>query len=174
MKPWLRLGAVAAGYVAAFLVASAAVAVRVANTSGPDAQAASGMYAAGDAMLFVAVFGALALVPTGAALFYLRRCRPFWTVLAALGAVVAMTSLGAAGLFALGRHATAPSLLATLGGLSMVVILIAPLFALGFLLCTVFSPYRVPRVVLLAAALAEAGVTAYGGLVWFVPLFFSI
>jgi hypothetical protein len=63
---------VTAGYVAAFLMASAAVAIRVASTSGPDAQASSGMYAFGDALLFVAVCGVAALVPTGVALFFLR------------------------------------------------------------------------------------------------------
>lgn len=68
MKPFLKSGVVAVGYIAAFLIASAAVGVRLANTSGPDAQASSGMYAFGDALLFVAVFGVAALVPTGAAL----------------------------------------------------------------------------------------------------------
>jgi len=43
MKPFLKVAVAAGGYVAAFLTASAVVAVRIANTSGPDAQAASGM-----------------------------------------------------------------------------------------------------------------------------------
>jgi len=37
MKPFLKVAVVAGGYIAAFLMASAAVAIRVANTSGPDA-----------------------------------------------------------------------------------------------------------------------------------------
>ncbi len=68
MKPFPKVGLVAAGCIVSFLLASAAVAIRVANTSGPDAQAASGMYAGGDAMLFVAVFGFAGLVPTAGAL----------------------------------------------------------------------------------------------------------
>src|SRR4029450_1080576 len=60
-----KLGLIALGYVAAFVIASAAVAVRIAATSAPDAQAASGMYSAGDAMVFVAVFSICALGPTG-------------------------------------------------------------------------------------------------------------
>jgi hypothetical protein len=83
MKPILKVAVVAVGYFAAFLVASAAVGIRLANTSGPDGQASSGMYAFGDALLFVAAFGVVALVPTGAALFFLRPYRHFWQVLSA-------------------------------------------------------------------------------------------
>jgi hypothetical protein len=51
-------------------------------------------------------------------------------------------------------------------------ILVAPLLALTFLVCTIFSPCRSPRVALLAATVMEGVVSAYGGAVWFVPLFF--
>ncbi len=171
-KPFLKVGVVAAGYIAAFLVASAAVAIRFANTSGPDAQAASGMYAFGDVVLFVAVFGVAALVPTGAALFFLRPYRPFWTVISAFGLSIAVTGLAAVAAFAIGRHA-APSPLATWAAFSVLRILVAPLLALTFLVCAVFSPYRFPRLALLAGTVMEAAVSAYGGLIWFVPLFFS-
>jgi hypothetical protein len=163
---------VAAGYIAAFLIASAVVAVRIASTSGPDAQASSGMYAFGDAVLFAAVFGACALGPTGVALFFLRPYRRFWTVLSALGVAVAITGVTAVILFAAGRQATA-SPLATLAAFSVLRILVAPLLALTLLACTIFSPYRFPRVALLAAAVTEGAVSAYGGAIWFVPLFFG-
>ena len=169
MKPFLKVAVVAGGYVAAFLIASAVVAIRIANTTDPDAQAASGMYAAGDALLFAAVFGVCALVPTGAALFFLRPYRRFWTALSALGLAVAVTGVTAAILFAVGRHATA-SPLATLAAFSVLRILVAPLLALTFLVCTIFSPYRSPRVALLAATVMEGVASAYGGAVWFVPL----
>ena len=171
MNPFLKVAVVAGGYIAAFLMASAAVAVRVANTSGPDAQASSGMYAAGDALLFVAVFGVSALVPTGAALFFLRPYRHLWTGLSALGLAVAVTGVTAAILFAVGRHA-APSPLATWAGLSVLRILVAPLLALTFVVCTILSPRRSPRFAFLAATVMETAVSAYGGSVWFVPLFF--
>ena len=158
--------------MAAFLLASAVVAIRVASTSGPDAQAESGMYAAGDAMLFVAVFGVAALVPTGAALFFLRSYRRFWTVLSAIGLGIGITGLAAVVLFALGRHVPPPSPLATWAGLSVLRILVAPLHALTWLVCTVFAPYRVPRLAFLAAATMEVAVSAYGGFTWFVPLLF--
>ena len=72
MKPFLKIAVVAGGYIAAFLMALAAVAIQMASTSGPAAQASSGMSAFGDAILFVAVFGLCSLVPTVAALFFLR------------------------------------------------------------------------------------------------------
>src|SRR5690349_25002744 len=94
----LRVGSIAAGYLGAFLAASLAVAIRVANTSGSDAQASSGMYAFGDSYLFIAVFGLLALVPTGAALYFLRPYRALWTVLSTLALCVAITGVAAAAL----------------------------------------------------------------------------
>ena len=162
MKGSLKVGVVALGYIAAFVVASAAVGIRIANTSGPDAQASSGMYAFGDALLFVAVFGIAALAPTGAALFFLRPYRHFWTVLSAFGLGVAATGLAAAALFAIGRHA-APSPIATWAGLAVLRILVAPLLAFTFLVCGILSPYRFPRLAFLAATAIEAAVSAYGG-----------
>jgi len=96
VKPALKVPVIAGGYVAAFLLAFAAVAIRVATTSGPDAQASSGMYAFGDALLFVAVFAVTALAPTGAALFLLRPYPRFWAVLSTLGFAVAVTGVTAA------------------------------------------------------------------------------
>ncbi len=171
MKPFLKIVVVASGYIAAFLVASATVAFRVASTSGPDAQASSGMYAFGDSVVFVAVFGVLALVPTGAALFFLRPYGPFWKALSALGLVVAVSGVAAAILFGIGRHA-ASSPLAALAGISVLRILLAPLLALTFSVCAIFSPYRSPRLALLTASVMEVLVSAYGGIVWFVPLLF--
>jgi hypothetical protein len=172
MKGLVKLAVVAGGLILAFLVASVAVAIRVASTSGPDAQASSGMYAEGDSLLFVAVFGVVALVPTGAALVFLRPYRRFWMVLSAVCLAVAVTGVIAAILFAVGRDA-APSPLAQWAALSVLRILVAPLLALTFLLCTVLAPQGSPRRALLAATVLEAGVSAYGGAVWFVPLFFQ-
>jgi hypothetical protein len=169
MKPSLKVAVVAGGYIVALLLASAAVAIRGATTSGPDAQAASGMYAFGDALLFVAVFGGCALVPTGAALFFLRPYRHFWTVLSALGLAVAVTGVTAAILFAVGRRAL-PSSLATWADFSVLRILVAPLLAFTFL-CAQSSPHRS-----LGSRFSRqprwAAVSAYGGL-WLVPLFFQ-
>ena len=74
-----KLGVVFSGWAAAFAVAWIAVAIRKAATQGPAAQASSGMYAAGDAMLGVMVFGVLALIPLALALYWLRPVAQFWS-----------------------------------------------------------------------------------------------
>jgi hypothetical protein len=71
MKPLFKVAIVAGGYLLAFLVGCAAVALHSALTSESGAKASDGMSAFGDLVLFVAVFGAVALVPTGVALFFL-------------------------------------------------------------------------------------------------------
>ena len=71
MKPLFKVTIIAGGYLLAFFMASAAVALHAALTSESGAQASGGMSAFGDLVLFVAVFGAVALVPTGAAFFFL-------------------------------------------------------------------------------------------------------
>ena len=165
MKPVAKVALVAGGYIAAFLIAYAAVAIRIASTSGPEAQASSGMYAFGDAFLFITVFSVSALGPTGTALFFLRPHRRFWTVLSALALAVAATGMAAAVLFGIGRQATA-SPLATWAQASVLRILVAPLLALTFLVCALLSPYRPQRLALLAATATEAAVSAYAGLTW--------
>jgi hypothetical protein len=170
MRPALRGGLVAAGYIGAFLIAAAVVAIRVATTSGPEAQASSGMYAFGDLALFVAVFGFLALVPTAAALYFLRPYRRFWVVLSTLALIGALTGVAAVLLYALGRHAAEHSPLATWTALSVLRILLAPVLAPAFLVFALLSAHRSPRVALLGAALLEVAVGAYAGFVWFLPL----
>ena len=71
MKPLLKVAIVAGGYLLAILLACAAVALHMALTSDSGAQASGGMAAFGDLVLFIAVFGAVALVPTGAAFFFI-------------------------------------------------------------------------------------------------------
>jgi hypothetical protein len=171
MKAISRIGVVAAGYVAAILLASAAVAIRVANTDGPDAQASSGMYAFGDAVVFVSVFGIAGLLPTGAALFFLRPYRRLWTVLSGMALAAAFTGLAAVALFAAGRYSVAPAAISVWVDLSVLVILPSPLLALAFGVCAAFSPYRPQRIALLGAAVLEAAVAAYAAFVWFLPLF---
>ena len=66
------MGLVIGGYLLACLIASGAVyAYQSLNQSA--AQASAGMYAFGDLILFVAIFGVLALLPTGLALYFLVR-----------------------------------------------------------------------------------------------------
>ena len=73
MSKLAKLGLVIGGYVAACLAASGAVYVNGLFTQNAAAQASAGMYAFGDLILFVGIFGVLALLPTGLALYFLLR-----------------------------------------------------------------------------------------------------
>ena len=128
------------------------------------------MYAFGDVALFVAVFGFLALLPTAAALYFLRPYRRFWVVLSTLALIGAFTGVAAVLLYALGRHPAEHSPLATWTALSVLRILLAPVLAPAFLVFALLSAHRSPRVALLGAALLEIAVGAYAGFVWFLPL----
>lgn len=54
-------------------------------------QASSGMYAFGDFLLCVGVFGLMALFPTGLALWFLRPFHRLWNALAVAALAVAVT-----------------------------------------------------------------------------------
>ena len=68
-----KLGMVIGGYVAACLITSAVVYVWQLSTQNAAAQASAGMYAGGDLLLFIGMFGVLALFPTSLALYFLIR-----------------------------------------------------------------------------------------------------
>ncbi len=73
MSRLAKMGSVVGGYVAACLIASGIVYVREIFTQDTAAQASSGMYAFGDLLLFIGMFGIAALVPTGLAVYFLLR-----------------------------------------------------------------------------------------------------
>jgi hypothetical protein len=172
-KTLLKAAGVVGGYVAAWLAASGAVAFRVARLDVSAAQASSGMHAFGDSLLFLVVFSVVALVPTGVALSLLRDHSRVWGVLSMLGLAIAVTGVTAAVLFAVGRNVP-PSTLATLAGFSVLRILVAPVLALTFLVCTLFVPRGGSRSAFVAATVMETVVSVYGGFVWFAPLFFGV
>ena len=71
---WLaKLGLVIGGYVLACLGAVGAVYINGLFIDPAVSQASSGMSAFGDLILFVGVFGVLALLPTGLGLYFLVR-----------------------------------------------------------------------------------------------------
>src|SRR5262245_32103530 len=107
MKPLVKLGVVVIGYAVALGAAFLAVAIS-GGDSGPAAAASGGMTAFGDTLLFVAVFGLLALIPTAIALHAMWAYRWVWWTFSALAIGVSATGLGAV----LARIATAPTLAA--------------------------------------------------------------
>jgi hypothetical protein len=169
MKAFVKFGTVLVGYAAAVLAAIAAVAVRIANTSGPDAQASAGMYAFGDGLLFVAAFSAVALFPTGLALYFLRPCRWFWVALSITALTMAGTAIPAACVYAVAAGLTLPreSPLMIGAALSILRMLASPPLATAFVLCGFIAPIRASRWALLVAAGIEGTVAAYAALHWF-------
>ncbi len=157
-----KTGIVLGGYVAAFLLAAAAVELRLLMTAdNPGAQASSGMYAFGDSVVFVFVFGIAGLAPTGLALYFLRPVRRFW-IAASIGALAfAATGVAASALFWTTRsQPPAQSLLSLAAGLSLERIIVAPLVAAAFLVCAGFAPAASPRRAFALAALCEGGAAA--------------
>ena len=73
MSRLAKLGLVIGGYVAACLIASAVVYVWQLYKQDASAQASAGMYAGDALLLFIGVFGVLALIPTGLAVYFLLR-----------------------------------------------------------------------------------------------------
>jgi cytochrome b subunit of formate dehydrogenase len=168
MKAFVKFCTVLAGYVAAVLVANAAVAVRVANTSGPEADASSGMYAFGDGLLFIAVFSAVALFPTGLALFFLRPFRWFWIALSITVLAIAGTGVLAASVCILASYWTLRGFpLELCAALAVLRTLAAPLLAGAFVLSGVIAPSRRSRWMLFAAAGIEGAVATSAILQWF-------
>ena len=170
--PWkaiLKTGAVLAGYAAAFAVASAAVYVRQLHTQGPDAQASDDMYAFGDDILFVQVFGGLGLFPTGLALYFLRPVRAFWTILAIAALAFAATGPLTSIVIALASGVPGlPPYWTAWAALGVLRLLPAPLFAAAFLLGSCFAPSRFPRWALLGATVMEGVAAAYALFHWFI------
>jgi len=156
MTPLAKIALVGAGYAGAFALASAVMAAYVVATSGPDRQTYGAMFDFGDSLLFLAVFGVAAVVPSGAALFLLRPYRAFWIALSAVGLAVAGTAAAAFLNFLSWKWADPQTLGGAWSALASLRILIAPLFALAFLACTVMAPSRRPRLALLAATATEA------------------
>jgi hypothetical protein len=160
MRAAAKFGLVAAGYVAAFLIAAASVAINVAWTSAPDSQASSGMAAFGDSLLFLAVFGLAAVLPTAAGLFFLRPYDLFWQALAIAAVVIAATGLASLGVSVAARTAAAGAMIHSWSAFAVLRILVAPMIALASLVSGAFAPRRPARIALLAATVSEAIVFA--------------
>jgi hypothetical protein len=160
------LGVVIGGYAASWFVASAAVYVRLLHTQDAEAQASAGMHAFGDLLLFVFVFGVVALFPTGLALYYLRPHAKFWTVFSVGSLAFSLTGLCAALVIALASTQPSQSLWGVLASVGVLRMSPAPLLAIGFALSTFIAPNRRSRRTLLAATLIEGAVGVYAFVHW--------
>ena len=166
MRTRATLALVAAGYVGAFLAALGIVALYVASTSGPDRQTYGGMFAFGDSLLFLGVFGVAAVPATAAGLFFLRPCLPFWRALAVAAVAIAATGVAALYVCVAARAADAGPALHSWSSFAVLRILVAPVIALGFLVSGAFAPRPAARIALGGATVSEAAVFAY----WLIQL----
>ena len=156
LTPLAKAGIVAVGYLAALAVAWLIVWIYIAATSGPDREQYGAMYGFGDSLLFLAVFGVGAIPATGAALYFLRPRRAFWTRLSVTSLAIAATGLAATLAWFAARALSPSPLLRGWASVAVLRILVAPLFVLFFLLAGLLAPNRAARTALLAATAIEA------------------
>jgi len=154
LRPAVKLGIVVTGYAAAVATALLATRVYIAATSGVDRQTYSGMSAFGDSLVFLGALGVAAVPATGAALFFLRRHAGFWRGLSMGAVAIACTALLAL-VLSVGARSAGPQWLQPWSSLSPLRVLAAPLFAMFFLVCSLFAPTRSPRVRFLVASAVE-------------------
>lgn len=162
MKVLERVLMVLCGYGVALGAAWVAVDLWQRSTQGPEAQASAGMYAFGDMILGMTVFGLAALVPTGLGFYFLRGAGRVWTVLAWAALAVALTAPAWALAMALDRRIPAgASLFHLFAALGVIRVFCAPLLGLAFGLGALFAPQGRPRLLFLAAVLLEASICGY-------------
>jgi hypothetical protein len=155
------------GLYAAGAIAWLVVGIYVATASSPDRQ--GGMSAFGDSLLFLALFGLAAVPATGAGLFFLRTRPALWGTLSVVSLAVASTNLAASLTYVAPTAFDSGSLLHSWSAFATLRILVAPLFALFFLLSGLFAPTRSARISLLAASTIEMAVFAYVAFTLFHP-----
>lgn len=172
IRPLVKWAVVTAGYIAAFVIANAAVNARDLHAS-PQDMASSGMYAWADMILFLKVFGLGAILPTALALYFLRPIQGFW-ILLSIGAVAfAVTGLAAALIVAITSplvHDQTRSLANILAAIGDLREMMSPAAGVTFLLATLTAPSRRFRLALLAATLIEGSLGLYSFNHWFAPI----
>ena len=160
MKPIAKVGVVLGGYVGAVLVAFGVTALYIAATPGIDRQTYAGMSAFGDSLVFLAVFGVAALVPTGAGLWFLRPSRAFWVAYPAAALAIAATGAAAALLDRAGHTAPQGSALSMWVSFAILRIFLSPLCSLAFTLSALLAPNARARRWLFVSAGLEAAAFA--------------
>jgi hypothetical protein len=162
-----RAGIVVGGYAAAILLALGVVSLYIDQTSGFDRDASSGMFGFADALVFIAVFGVVSIIPTGLALVFLRQSRGFWVALSVVALVVASTSLAEVAATVLAPQSSNPWAM-----LAFPRIFLSPFLAAAFGLSALVAPGTRFRWYLWGAAGIEGVSSIYGFFHWFAPLLF--
>jgi hypothetical protein len=162
-----KTGLVAGGYVAALLLAIGVVSLYIDRTDGPDRDLYSGMYAFGDALLFLMVFGVASIVPTLLMIWFLAQSRKFWVGLSFLALGAAAATLAAVAVVVANPPNEALTGIYAFAILSVPLIFASPFLFVSFSVCAWFSPEGSIRSCLLGAAAIEFACSAYGFVHWF-------
>src|SRR5262249_53053319 len=123
-----------------------------------DRQMYAAMFDFGDDLLFLGGVGVASVVPSATALFFLRPYRRFWRVLSVIAVIAATTAIAALLDTRAPRAADCGPSATTCSALAPLGILITPWFGLGFFVCGVMAPSRIPRLTLLVATAVEVSV----------------
>ncbi len=87
----LKVCIVIGGYIAAFAAAWVGEDIYEGLTQVMRSQSSGGMVAEGDSIMFFFLFGAMALIPTGLALYFTRTSLKFWSFLSKAAVLFALT-----------------------------------------------------------------------------------
>jgi hypothetical protein len=167
MRTLAKVTLVVLGYIGALAIAIAATSLYIAATDTADRDTYGAMFAFGDSLLFLGIFGLAAVLPTCAALYFLRPYRPFWRALSITAVAIATSGAVAFCVFLAMRGADPNSPASVWPALAVLRILVAPLFALAFLVSALFAPSRIPRIALLAATSLEVFASLYYVFMWY-------
>jgi hypothetical protein len=159
MSKLFKLGLVLLGYVLAFVAAYIISWLRERALQEMDpAQFSGGMQAFGDMLFFLGLFGALSLIPTAMALWFLRPFLKFWNFLSIAALYMASTAPVAVILFLLTHSPMLPDWVKIISFISLMKIMATPFFAFGFLITAFISPPQPRRWALFTAAAIEGAV----------------
>ena len=167
MRPLAKVAIVFLGFMLALAIACIALKVYVARTAGPDREQYAAMFAFGDSLLFLGIFGTAALPALSATLYFLRPHPTFWMLLSTATLAVSVTTIAASIAISYQRSAGSAGPLSLLLAIGSLEVIFAPGFVMLFLLSGIFAPSRSVRVVLVAATLAET----FAFLIFLLPRF---
>ncbi|MEP7156091.1 MAG: hypothetical protein ABI905_09975 [Betaproteobacteria bacterium] len=147
LKTLAKTVVVLLGYMAAWWIADQVVGIHVAKTAA-DSKGADGMYAFADSILFLGVFGLIALVPTGAALYFLWQGKSPWTGVSNIALAIALTAPVAALVMIVTLWSDSTTVFVPpdfLTSFAILRLMVSPLLLLVFLGCSAFVPASPPR-----------------------------
>lgn len=160
MNRWMKLGMVLVGYALAFTASVAAVAIYDRRFSAADNQSMGGMIAGGELMYGSGVFLLIALFPTLAALWFVRKSRLAWSWFTGLGLAFATLGLAAVLCTLAIREPPRAPLLMLAGVIGVAQMLGSPIWIGGFALFAWLAPAHDLRRRMLIAAAIELAVGA--------------